>query len=249
MRCEDQCYLDFLRRLREGICTNEDVDMLNQRVVGQEVDITSILDAPIIAPGNQLVTAVNNLFTGKHSQERLVYVCHAEDYTGRKDNRKVISKRLAKIIQKLPATSTRGLPREFQFYIGMSVMVTRNLFTELGITNGTTGVIKSVHFKDEVELIDDAHIGLIDLDQQPLYIVVELKDINMEALEGLPANHVPIYPQTESIQVRIPKKNTKASFTRRHQYGTFGRPATKSRPYLSTNRKYSSKSTEKENEG
>ena len=128
---------------------------------------------------------------------------------------KVISKRLAKIIQKLPATSTRGLPREFQFYIGMSVMVTRNLFTELGITNGTTGVIKSVHFKDEVELIDDAHIGLIDLDQQPLYIVVELKDINMEALEGLPANHVPIYPQTESIQVRIPKKNTKASFTRR----------------------------------
>jgi hypothetical protein len=100
MRCEDQCYIDFVHRLREGLCTNEDIDMLNQRVVGQEVDITSILDVPIIAPGNQLVTAVNNLFTSKHSQERLVYVCHAEDYTGRKENRKCISKRLAKIIEK-----------------------------------------------------------------------------------------------------------------------------------------------------
>ena len=76
----------------------------------------------------------------------------------------------------------------------MSVMVKRNLFAELGITNGTTGVIKSVHFKVEVEFINDADTGLIGLDNQPLYIVVELKDINMEPLQGLPANHVPIYP-------------------------------------------------------
>lgn len=35
MRVTDQAYLDFLNRLREGNCTDSDIEMLNRRVVGQ----------------------------------------------------------------------------------------------------------------------------------------------------------------------------------------------------------------------
>ena len=211
MRCEDQRYLDFLHRLREGKCTEEDLHMLNERVIGQNVDITSILDTPIIVPSNELSTAINNLFTTRHSLVRPVYVCQAKDYIGKIKDGKPISKSTAKFIKKMPATSTQGLPTELQFFIGMPVMVTRNLYTELGITNGTTGIIRSVHFNKP---IDNDNNGLIYLVHQPTYIVVELKDISMKPLEGLPPNHVPIYPQTTGIQIKVPNKK-RETFNRR----------------------------------
>ena len=51
MRCTDQRYLDLLNRLREGKCTDDDIALLNTRVIGQHVDVTSIVDTPIITPG------------------------------------------------------------------------------------------------------------------------------------------------------------------------------------------------------
>ena len=88
----------------------------------------------------------------------------------------------------------------------MPVMITKNLYTELGITNGATGTIRSVHFNDGEALIEEPLAGLIQLDKQPLYIIVELDDINMKPLEGLPSNHVPIYPQTVNIKVSTQKE-------------------------------------------
>ena len=117
MRCVDERYLELLNRLRRGECTQEDVDLLNTRVVGNSVNLTSFLDTPIITPGNQLVTAINDLFIECHSREKPVYVMRANDYTGKKRNRKGIPKMVARKIKKWPTTSTRGLPRELKLYI------------------------------------------------------------------------------------------------------------------------------------
>ena len=205
MRCTDQRYLDLLSRLREGKCTDDDIALLNTRVIGQHVDVTSIVDTPIITPGNQLVMAIN---------DRL-YISTADDYTGRKKERKQLKKKVLRKLMKKAATSTEGLPRELQLYVGMPVMVTRNIHTELGVTNGTRGWIRSIHFK-RGQVISGTDSGLHHISHQPEYIIVELEDINVEPLQGLPPNHIPIFPQRRSISVSMGGKQKKVSVNRCH---------------------------------
>ena len=213
MRVQDQAYLELLNRLREGKCTDNDVEMLNKRVVGQTVDITSIADAPIITPGNKLVMAVNNLFVAGHSQHTKVYVSTAEDFVGR--NKKKVPKNVANKCKNWANTATQGLPRELQLFVGMPVIVTTNIKTELGITNGTTGVVRSIHFKNEEAISEDTG-GFHHLKQHPDYIIVELNDITVKPLEGLPLNHVPFVPIKKSFSVNMPGKQKAVNVNRSH---------------------------------
>ena len=214
MRCTDDAYRNLLNRLRVGECTDQDVEMLNRRIVGHSVDITSIVDTPIITPGNQLVMAINELFVNHYSQLTKIYVSTAVDYIGRKNNRKQVPKNVAARMKNWANTATRGLPRELKMFIGMPVIVTTNIATELGITNGTTGIVRSMHFK-EGEVINE-ETGYHQFDQPPEYIIVELEGISMETLDGLPPNHVPIFLKTESFQVKLPGKKKGISVNRHH---------------------------------
>ena len=212
MRVQDKNYLALLNRLREGKCTNSDVDMLNRRVVGQTVDITSSSDAPIITPGNQLVMAINDLFVASHSQSTKVYVSTAKDFIGKKMKLPNI---VSNKIKQWANTATQGLPRELQLYVGMPVMVTKNIATALGITNGTTGVVKSLHFKSGEVVNEDTGLHHFELNNAD-YIIVELDDINVKPLDNLPPNHVPIFPKKEYFSVYIPGKKTPFTVNRTH---------------------------------
>ena len=186
--------------------------MINSRVVGQNVDITSISDAPIITPGNQLVMAINDLFVTSHSQETNVYVSTAKDKIGK--DRKV-PKDIAGKYKNWACTATQGIPRELQLFVGMPVMVTSNIKTELGITNGTSGVVRFIHFKDGEEISEET--GIHHLDHQPDYVVVELDDVDVKPLDGLPPNHIPIAPMKKNFSVQVPgKKKEKVSINRSH---------------------------------
>ena len=213
MRVQDKSYLEMLNRLREGECTDRDVEMINGKVVGNTVDLTSIAGNPIIAPGNDVVTAVNDLFVAHHSSERKVYVSIAQDYIGR--NKKEVPAKVAKKYENWPNTQTDQLPRELKLYIGMPVIVTKNIYTELGITNGTKGVVRSIHFKKEESVVIGYRDNFQYLQHTPDCIVVELDDINVKPLDGLPANHVPIVPQRGSFQVHLGGKES-VSVNRRH---------------------------------
>ena len=214
MRCTDTVYLELLNRLREGKCTESDITLLNGRVVGPNVDITSFVDVPIITPGNQLVMAVNDLFIDRYSHETLVYVSKSEDYRGKKNSGRSVPKQVADKIKNWPATSTQGLPRELKLFVGMPIMISSNIATELGITNGTCGTIKSIHLKNGEEVTDTS--GYHALEEQPQYIIVELKDIDMRPLDGLPEKHVPISVKKGSFQVKMSGKKKKINVNRSH---------------------------------
>ena len=96
----------------------------------------------------------------------------------------------------------------------MPVIVTNNIAIELGITNGTTGVVRSIHFNPGEEISGDT--GYHQLQHPPDYIIVELDDINMKPLDGLPPNHVPIFVKSESFPVYIPEKKKNVTINRRH---------------------------------
>ena len=153
--------------------------------------------------------AINDLFIGGYTQSTKVYVSRSYDYVGRKKNGKTVPKKVADQIKNLPSTSTGGLPRQLKLFIGMPVMVTNNIATELGITNGTVGKIRSIHLKNGEEL-DNEVTGYKQLKNPPEYIIVELEDIHMEPLHGLPPNHVPISVRTESFSVPLPTTHKSA---------------------------------------
>merc|ERR1712203_1149021 len=80
MRVTDQAYLDFLNRLRAGKCTDEDMLMLNGRVIGNfPGNNPSFENNQIICPGNELVMQINDMFTARHSEEKKVFVTTATD--------------------------------------------------------------------------------------------------------------------------------------------------------------------------
>ena len=207
-------YLELLDRLREGACTDKDAALLNTRVVGQNVDISSIEDTPIIVPGNELVMAINDQFIASHSNHTKVYISKAEDYIGRKKNGKAVPKKVAKKIKKMAPTSTRGLPRELPLFIGMPVMVTNNIATELGITNGTEGWVRSIHFRNGEVITGDT--GYHEIVHPLDYIIVELEDVSMRPLDGLPPNHVPIAVKKEGFSVYSPEENKRINVNRSH---------------------------------
>ena len=108
----------------------------------------------------------------------------------------------------------RKLLRKLQLFIGMPVIVTNNIATELGITNGTEGQVKSIHFKNGEVITGDA--GYQHLESPPDYVIVELEDITMRPLDGLPPNHVPISLQTAGFSVYLPDMKKSINVNRSH---------------------------------
>ena len=193
------------------ISTDADVAMLNRRVLGNSVSITSIKDAPIITQVNETVMAINDLFVHNQSRHTKVYVSTAVDRIGKNGK---VPKDVAKIYKKWANTKTDQLPRQLKLFVGMPVSVTTNIKTELGITNGTKGVIKSIHLKNG-EVID-SESGINFLKEQPEYIIVELDDVDLKQLRGLPLNCVPIEPCKGYFQVKKPGRKKKVSINRKN---------------------------------
>ena len=211
MRVTDREYQDLLNRLREGICTDSDFEMLNRQVIGHSVDeVTPIEGNPIIAPGNKLVMTINNTFATSHSQHKNVYVSTAKDSIKKRN----LPRNLINMIKDYPSTRTNGLLRELPLYVGMPVFLTDNIATELGLTNGTTGVVKSIQFESDEVITGES--GFNYLNSIPDCVIVEMDDITMNPLEGLRPNHVPIFPKAGSFAVRIPGRKDAININRTH---------------------------------
>ena len=208
MRVTDQRYQDLLNRLREGKCTNSDVGLIRGRVIGNFSEcLDSFSNNRIITPGNELVMEINKLFATNHAQNQTVLVTTAKDRIGRNK----VPADLEKMIKKLPPSKTANLPGELPMYVGMPIFLTKNIAVELGLTNGTTGIIRSIHLQNG-ENIHDAGFHDIRFKDADC-IVAELDDITVKPLQGLDENHIPIFPRKEtfSLEIKGKKDNGKKS--------------------------------------
>ena len=83
--------------------------------------------------------------SGKTKQHTKVNVSRAIDYVEKKSSRNEVPKKVADKIRNWPNTSTRRLRRELQLFIGMPIIVMSYITRELGVTNNTTGFVRSIH--------------------------------------------------------------------------------------------------------
>jgi ATP-dependent exoDNAse (exonuclease V) alpha subunit len=150
---------------------------------------------------------INKLFATNHAQNQPVLVTTAKDRIGRNK----VPADLAKMIKKLPPSKTANLPGELPMYVGMPIFLTKNIAVELGLTNGTTGIIRSIHLQNG-ENIHDAGFHDIRFKDADC-IVAELDDITVKPLQGLDENHIPIFPRKEtfSLEIKGKKDNGKKS--------------------------------------
>ena len=145
---------------------------------------------------------INSLFSAWHSQGKRAFISKSQDSLGKKKEK--LPRELGHLIKNFPSTRTEGLPQELPLFVGMPVFLTKNIATELGLTNGSTGVVRSIHFKQGEIIPDDQ--GFHFLNHTPDYIVVEVDDILMKQLDCLGLNHVPIFPVKGSFSAKYQGK-------------------------------------------
>jgi len=184
-----------------GKCSKNDYAVLSSRIVGNNTELLTS-ESPIIVPGNELVKEINNPFVTNHAQTSKVFVTKATD----KVKKKQLEENLK--LKSLPSARTGGLPSELPLFVDMPVMLTKNISTELGLTNGTTGIVKAIPLKPDV--VNEGNDGIHYLESCPDYITVEFDDIVMNPLDKLPPKHVPVFTKDVSFSFT---ENGKKSLT------------------------------------
>ena len=173
--------------------------VLSSRVIGCNVSSPMSTNDPIIVPGNELVREINNVFINNHAISSKVYVSTAADVVKKKLDENEVS-----TLNSLPSTKTDGLLGQLPLYQGMPVFLTRNISTELGLTNGTTGVISSL---PKIQDPSPNPVGVVPLKESLPCVIVKFNDVSLPKLTGLDQNHVPIFPVHGSFTIKSGKKS------------------------------------------
>ena len=92
-----------------------------------------------------------------------------------------------------------GLMKEIELAIGIPVMVTFNVRTELDVANGVRGVIEAIMMDEREEQSALKENSTIHLQHPPRYVLMKLHRTKQPPLEGLTQNVIPITPVTKSF--------------------------------------------------
>ncbi len=210
VRVTDPVWLGFLRRLRNGEVTGEDIDMLQKLVLtNPECPIPDFesdpwRDVALVTPRHAVRMQWNEAATRKHCARRGVqmFVCPADDS---------ISGRPLTTTERYAAASKRtrgrgrrekaGLPDEVLLAVGMKVMVTVNVMTDLDVANGARGEIVDIILDEDEPPLPDTPV--VTLKKPPAYVLVRLDRTRATALEGLPECVIPIEPMTKTYEIVV----------------------------------------------
>jgi ATP-dependent exoDNAse (exonuclease V) alpha subunit len=108
--------------------------------------------------------------------------------------------------------------REVKLAIGMKVMVTDNIETDLDITNGARGEIVDIILHPDEPPIGNSPV--VHLQYVPSYVLVKLTRTRAAPLEGLQENVIPIEPAITTYRIKIQqdKGHTIQKTVRRRQF-------------------------------
>ena len=103
----------------------------------------------------------------------------------------------------------KDLPHRDELAVGMKVMVTDNVETDLDITNGACGeIVGIVLHLDEAPI--DKYQAIVKIQYLPSYILVKLSRTRATQLEGFEEGIVPIEPISTSYKIKVYVKEGKA---------------------------------------
>lgn len=210
VRVTDPVWLGFLRNLRHGTVREEDVKMLDTLTLTNEHCIDKPdFDSPpwedvfLVTPRHSVREAWNDEALRKHCQKnnKQIFICPAEDTVqGRALS---IQERVAVAVQngRRKRDRRKQLPEKVKIAVGMKVMVTLNLATDLDVANGARGVVTRIVLDPDEPPIPEQ--GVVELSRPPAFIVVHLDRTRMECLHGLQDGEIPIEPIEQTFNVEV----------------------------------------------
>ncbi|KAJ3930790.1 MAG: hypothetical protein NXY57DRAFT_853411, partial [Lentinula lateritia] len=179
MRVVDHTWRDFLVHLRHGMVEERHLKMLRTLVLG---DITCLPtdfskgpwnDASLVTPRHAVREQWNEEALQKHCKNAgsRLYVCKSSN---------MIQKRSLTLMEKYALAlhlgkrkSRKTLPDVVELAVGMKVLVTRNIETDLDITNGARGEIVVIVL-DPREPTPEDGTEIVHLQYLPLYVLVQM---------------------------------------------------------------------------
>jgi ATP-dependent exoDNAse (exonuclease V) alpha subunit len=169
-------FRDLLNRLRLGQATEADYDLLKPRINGLAKHEQRFQTALYLMYTKEEVRAFN-----EKQLETLAAKGHRTCRINGLHNNKEA--------QRQSSDSMMGLSSDLSLAEGARVMITSNLWTQVGLTNGATGTVRHIIFKKDV-----------CPPNLPIAVVVEMDEgYKGPCLPGLP-RHVVINPKTASTQ-------------------------------------------------
>ncbi|HLO39007.1 MAG TPA: DUF6570 domain-containing protein [Lacibacter sp.] len=203
----DQRYHELLKRLRRGKGSKDDYDYLMAKVIKDD-SCVDVFKTRLITTTNAVKDYVNlklvSLFAQRHHQSVVVFT--AEDsFSKEAEKTKPVSSKTREKILKLDMKLTGNLPGRVELTVGMPVVITANLSVALGITNGSTGILREILFQPGHDRItgDTYHAK-----QLPLAVIVEIGSGNLFKHATVPKNCFPIFPITCKFRFQFNNPDT-----------------------------------------
>lgn len=215
-RVTDDVWKDFLDHLRRGQVQEHHIQMLKSLVIGNPqsvpVDFHSQpwSDAPLVTPRHAVRKRWNEAAARKWCEEsgQRLFVCTAEDTIGGRPLTLAEKYALADRFKTEKRRKRKDLPLQVELAIGMKVMVTDNLETDLDVTNGARGEIVDIILDpDEPPIGNDP---IVHLKKLPAYVLVKLTRTRATRLEGLDNAVIPVEMITTSMRITTKTREGKA---------------------------------------
>lgn len=207
MRVVDRRYKLLLDRLRNFECDRSDYELLLTRVVGSKncnvktLDDPEWRDATILVYNNEIRQEINNhtAISRAKEEKKTLFVSVAEDIvTFGKNVLPETCTNILKNILKLTDDKTDDLPGLLPLLPEMPVMLTENICTKLGLTNGTNGIFKKLIYEDEKDKnINNENLifptNSTKFIRKPIAAIIEIPTFKIDGVfEGLESKLIPI---------------------------------------------------------
>jgi len=199
-------FVEMLSRLRDGRCTRDDYDLLNDRLLSNALDIRlqpRWQHAPVVVYTNAIKDAINLKATMAFARRtgQQIHWYHAVDtYCGKP----IEDQEISNLLDTLPSNKTGGRVRSLPLVLGMPVVVTENFDVAGGIVNGSAGILRKVRYR--VDGADKRYITSC---------IVQLPDVTADALPNLPLGHIAVLPnETEMKPLHHPSSGRSCTLRR-----------------------------------
>jgi len=220
VRVTDPVWHDFLRHLRHGRVEDHHMEMLRKLVItDKSCPPTDFSQQPwkhakLVTPRHGVRMRWNACAVTKHcrDQNQRLLISSAHD-TVKGRTLKPHEERIVSIRDRTRKGKNAGdLQREVHIAVGMEIMVTRNIETDLDITNGARGTVVDIFLHPDEPAHDEEAMSTT-LAYPPVFILVKLNRTRASQLKGLDESVIPVEPITKTFRIDVHENGTNLTRT------------------------------------
>ena len=150
MRCLDARYAALLERARYGIWLDEDIALINTRLLGAGLRLETHDHVATIVHTNASRSEINRYAIGRAAAQLAMgaIVCVKGDIAATRNGRAPTVAELELLHDIDDSKDSNSLSPTLHLYVGQRVSITENVATALGVANGAQGIIVGFKFAD-----------------------------------------------------------------------------------------------------